>query len=260
MTHPRHLVVIGAQRCGSTFLLKLLSQHPAVCTAEPARPEPKVFIDAERTARGHEWYDETWFSHAEGHQLLVEKSTSYLENPEAPARVLQMLGEETLALAQLRDPIDRAVSNWRFSTDNGLETRPLVEAIEADLEAAEQANAAAVDKGWDRAAVSVSPYAYVRRGHYVDYLEPWRELFGERLVLCLLDETAAGGEPVVRLFRSLGLNASAIDTNPAEPVNASTAPGGDLDADLVARLRDHYADSDARLAELLGRPLPWRQS
>ena len=44
------------------------------------------------------------------------------------------------------------------------------------------------------------------------------------------------------------------------PVNASAAPGGDLDADLVARLRDHYADSDARLAELLGRPLPWRQS
>ena len=31
----------------------------------------------------------------------------------------------------------------------------------------------------------------------------------------------------------------------------------ELDDELVARLRDHYADSDAALAELLGRDLPW---
>ena len=37
---------------------------------------------------------------------------------------------DPLILVQLRDPVERAVSHWAFSTDAGLETRPLAEVLE----------------------------------------------------------------------------------------------------------------------------------
>ena len=40
----RHLLVIGAQRCGTTYLHDLLDAHPEIAMARPARPEPKVFL------------------------------------------------------------------------------------------------------------------------------------------------------------------------------------------------------------------------
>ena len=72
------------------------------------------------------------------------------------------------SLVLLRDPVQRALSNWRFSTDHGLETRPVEEALRADLDG---------EQPWDPAATSVSPFAYVRRGRYADHLPPWTSTF-----------------------------------------------------------------------------------
>ncbi len=96
--------------------------------ARPARPEPKVFRSDEVSARGREWYRETYFGHARSEAVLGEKSTSYLEDPTAPAR--RGGARRTFVVVLLRDPVQRAVSNWRFSTDNGLETRALEVALE----------------------------------------------------------------------------------------------------------------------------------
>ena len=48
----RHLLVIGAQRCGTTYLHTLLDAHPQITMARPANPEPKVFISDEATGKG----------------------------------------------------------------------------------------------------------------------------------------------------------------------------------------------------------------
>jgi hypothetical protein len=145
----RHLLVIGAQRCGTTYLQSLLEAHPEITMARPARPEPKVFLAEASVERGRDWYHRTFFGHATDERLLGEKSTSYIEVPEAADRACRVLGEDTLILALLRDPVARAVSNWRFSTDNGLEQRPLETALRENLDQAAE---------WDSAATSVSPF------------------------------------------------------------------------------------------------------
>ena len=43
----RHLLVVGAQRCGTTYLSRALDAHPDVTMARPSPPEPKVFCDEE---------------------------------------------------------------------------------------------------------------------------------------------------------------------------------------------------------------------
>jgi hypothetical protein len=43
----RHLLVVGAQRCGTTYLNDALVAHKEVAMASPMRPEPKVFLRPE---------------------------------------------------------------------------------------------------------------------------------------------------------------------------------------------------------------------
>jgi hypothetical protein len=238
--------VIGAQRSGTTWLAGLLDAHPQATLTRPSRPEPKVFLSDEVLDRGADWYRRTWFAHATDERLLCDKSTSYLEYAEAADRAVAVLGDP-LALAQLRDPVRRAVSHWAFTRDSGLEDRPLEEALAANL---------AGPLPWDPARTSVSPYAYLERGRYVDHLIPWRDRLGDDLHVVLLEEMQTGPAAVLDLYARLGLDPA--DPPPVGPVNRSSSAKPDLDPALVADLRDYYRDSDLALAELLGRPLPWR--
>ena len=244
----RHLLVIGAQRCGTTYLHDLLAAHPQVAMARPSRPEPKVFLSEELAGRGPEWYRRTYFAHATDETVLGEKSTSYLEYAEAARRAAEALGDP-LIVAVLRDPVARAVSHWAFSSENGLESRPLADALLADLAGPQE---------WDRSQVSVSPFAYLQRGHYARYLVPWRDRFGADLHVVFFDELVADPAVLAGLYDALGVDAGFRPDFVGNPVNASNHPRPELSAELRTRLREHFADSDRELAELLGRELPWR--
>jgi hypothetical protein len=246
-SRPGHLLVIGAQRCGSTYLHRALEAHPEIAMARPARPEPKVFCDLDKAARGLEWYHRTWFAHAREERLFGEKSTSYLEDPKAPARAAHMLGEVHV-VAILRDPVQRAVSNWRFSTQHGLETRPLEEALCADL---------AGEQPWDRGASSVSPFAYLRRGRYLDYLEPWSATFPDTTHVLFLEELLADQAVLTGLFCDLGVDPERAPAPPGEPVNDSQGDPPALSDALVGTLESYFEASNAVLGAHLGRALPW---
>jgi hypothetical protein len=244
----RHLLVVGAQRCGTTFLARSLGDHPDVAMAAPTPPEPKVFCDAALTARGSEWYHRTWFAHARDEDLLGDKSTSYLEDPHAPARAAEMLGEvEVVAL--LRDPVRRAVSHWRFSTGNGLETRDLEEALLADLHD---------DQPWDPRRSSVSPFAYVRRGRYAEQLAPWMSAFPTTTHVLFLEELLGDPGVLPSLVGALGLDPARTPAPPAVAVNASPGDVPTLDPRVKETLEGYFQESDARLADQLGRSLPWQ--
>jgi hypothetical protein len=244
----RHLLVVGAQRCGTTYLHSLLDAHPEVTMARPARPEPKVFLSDDVVARGPLWYREAFFAHATSEVLLGEKSTSYLDHPAAAARAARVLGEAEI-VALLRDPVERAVSNWRFSTDHGLETRPLETALRETL---------AGPAPWDPAGTSVSPFAYLERGRYAEALEPWLAAFPATTHVVLLADLLADDAAVGGLYAALGVDASYRPPGRGRPVNRSTQPRPDLPEDLLQELRDHFSDSDDELARMLGRDLPWR--
>ncbi|MBA2698970.1 MAG: sulfotransferase [Nocardioidaceae bacterium] len=243
----RHLLVIGAQRCGTTLLHSLLDSHPDITMARPARPEPKVFLSDELAARGIDWYRHTYFSHATSEHVLGEKSTSYLEHAEAAPRAMQMLGDADVVV-QLRDPVARAVSNWRFSTKHGVEERPLVQALEENLDGPRE---------WDPAMTSVSPYAYLERGRYVDYLQPWRACFPGRVQVLFLDEVARRPSSLSQLCAGLGVDPGEAPSQPTDLVNQSEGMPPHLPSELVDRLRAYFDDGDARLRDQLGRDLPW---
>ena len=241
MSH-RHFLVVGAQRSGTTWLHDRLAAHPRIAMARPATPEPKVFLSPDPVDADD--YRARFFGHAAETDLLGEKSTSYLESPTAPDRVAETLGEP-LIVVQLRDPVARAVSNWSFSRDHGVEARPLAEALRANLDG---------PSPWDPGSSSVSPFAYLERGRYADDLARWVDRFPVHVQF--LEEMLAEPDRIGELYAWLGVDAG-VRPGGEGPVNASTTVGEELDDDLLARLRDHFADSDAALARMLGRDLPW---
>jgi hypothetical protein len=246
----RHLLVIGAQRCGTTYLRTLLDEHPSIVMTTPAQPEPKVFLGDEVVLRGRGWYVDTWFPGAPPDALLGEKSTSYLEMPAVIDRVRAVLGEPRI-LVQLRDPVARAVSNWQLSSRHGLETRDLRAAIEANLAGPEP---------WDPEVTSVSPFAYLERGRYVEYLRPWHAAFGDRVRVQFLEDLLAKPEEIGETYRWLGVHPAFIPPSLGDRVNQSTSTAPPLGSEMTAQLRDWFAQSDRALAELLGRPVPWESS
>lgn len=244
---PRHILLVGAQRCGTTYLAGALGAHPDIAVATPPRPEPKVFCDAGLAARGRDWYVDTWFAHARDDQLLLDKSTSYLEDPATAARAVAVLGDAHVVVL-LRDPVQRAVSHWRFSTAHGLETRDLDEALRADLED---------EQAWDPGTASVSPFAYLRRGRYADHLPPWTSAFPGSTHVLFLEELRTDPSVLTGLMTALGVDPARAPEPGAGPVNESSGDRPVLTEALRGTMEEYFEPSDAALAALLGRSLPW---
>jgi hypothetical protein len=245
----RHFLVIGAQRCGTTWLHHQLEAHPQIAMARPTRPEPKVFLADLGPGQDHAWYVDTWFRDATPGQVLGEKSTSYVDRPDAIPRVRELLGDVPLVV-QLRDPVARAVSHWRFSTESGLEERSLSDALAANLDG---------PLPWDPGATSVSPYAYLERGRYVAALRPWLDAFGELLHVQLLEDLLADPAGIADTLTHVGVDPALAPEMSLEPVNTSHVhdPAADLDPSIATAVRQSFAESDQELEVLLGRSLPW---
>ncbi|MGI8645317.1 MAG: sulfotransferase domain-containing protein [Nocardioides sp.] len=247
-TGRRHFLVVGAQRCGTTYLRQLLGEHPQISMATSSSGgEPKVFLTDEVVGRGASWYVDTWFAGAPDGAVLGEKSTSYLEVAAAVDRVAAVLGRPQI-LVQLRDPVARAVSNWQLSTRHGLETRTLTEALTANLAGPEP---------WDPARTSVSPYAYLERGRYVDHLRPWHDALGDRVRVQFMEDLLARTHDIAGTYRWLGVHEGFVPPSLGERINPSTGFAPSLGSGLTARLREWFAESDRALVEFVGRPLPW---
>jgi hypothetical protein len=246
----RYLLIAGAQRCGTTYLYRVLDEHPEIAFAKPVRPEPKFFLDREKCRRGLAWYEATYFAGAGNCPVHGEKSTSYLESAAAAERAASII-PDAHTLVMLRNPIDRAISNWKFSTAAGLEDRPLEQALNENLDHS---------RPWDRSKTSVSPFAYLERGRYVEYLAPWQKFFSGRLHVLFLEEFAGNAAAVARVYGAVDVEPTFEPPSLRRRVNAAESLVPAIEPSLVTRLRDYFEESNDLLRSYLERELPWNSS
>ncbi len=212
--------------------------------AKPVAPEPKFFLVDDLFERGLDYYSTRWFDDLPGDRLLGEKSTNYFESPVAAARIAAALPNVKLVFL-LRDPVERAYSNYLWSKRNGLETQSFEQALQ--LEPSRERTL----KPEMRYA---RPFSYFSRGLYADLLKPWFKLFDRNRILVLRSENIATApsqvasrlhdflevEPHPEAITGLGIVNSALDEN-SEPM-----------PDHVRReLAARYSQPNRTLAELL---------
>ena len=237
---PEHFFICGAQRSATTYLYRMLDQHPDIAMAKPMRPEPKYFIRPRMDDDLGE-YRKAFFDGASA-RWFGEKSTSYIEHPVAAERISRLLPDATLFF-MLRDPVERAISNYRFSRGNGFEPLSIEQALDAE--------AGRIAEGGS-ATTSVSPHAYVARGRYVDYLGPWFAHFPADRIHLLVAERVVGSRDGLRdAFSRLGLGGDIPLEGVDEPFNQSSSPSAIPDG-VRERLRAEFADSNLELQRRYG--------
>jgi hypothetical protein len=242
-------LVIGAPKAGTTALHTALAGHPGLFMS-PVK-EPKFFLtdgppptrggpgDAQ-TYREHVWRREDYEALFEAAPPGVPRGEStpfYLYDRDAQRRIRALVPHARLIVI-LRDPIERAHSNWTHLWSAGLE--PIGDVVRACAEERQR-----VAAGW-------APFwHYVGLGRYGAQLEHLYTLFPREQVLVfryrdLVDRPV---ETLDRICAFLGVRPGVITEVPRENVTAHPEPT--LSHGLLSRVQRAGALLPGRIGTVL---------
>jgi hypothetical protein len=254
------VLVIGAQRAGTTSLFHALAKHPHV--ARPLLKEIHFFDD--QFWCGVDWYrahfplsaSQDRARRREGDLVGVDATPYYLFHPAAPARAAATVPNAKLVVL-LRDPVARAYSHFQKMRRTKVEQLSFAAALDAEDERlAGEAERLLADPRYR--SFQHLHHSYVSRGLYADQLERWLAHFPpERLFVAFAEEFFARPQQVyAQVLAHLGLPA----WEPPQFPNYN--PGGHtgIDDETRAGLAARFAEPNERLRRLLGHELPWGQS
>ena len=244
-------LVLGAQKAGTTALYEYLRRHPQI--TGPSWKEVSFFD--RHWARGESWYRGNFPNLARTRGKHVgEASPSYVFHPLAPQRVQEVVPEARL-IVLVRNPVDRALSQYNHEVALGREPLPFEEALDAEEERlrGEDERMAADSRYFSREWWS---HTYKARGRYAEQLERWLAVF-PREQLLVLPSDDLGSDPArahAQVLEFLGASPQRLDSYPRvyerqyEPMRPETRD----------RLAAEFEEPNRRLYELLGRDLGWR--
>lgn len=240
---PR-LVIIGAQKAGTTTLYDLLSHHPRII--QPRVKEVSFFSDDAAYARGMGHY-RSFFPRRPvlGRAITFDASPMYLYHPRCAERIARHL-PDALCLAILRDPVERAYSAWnmyhRFKDDprNGHrhDPRGFEEAVEEEL------SGRPVDEA----------KRYLDRGLYMPQLERYlREVGQDRLMVHGFEHLKSDPSSLVNaVLRRLGLVPFSVDHSAFATRSNARSYEAPLSQDMKVRLSAYFAADQLALRARFG--------
>ena len=235
-----NFLIIGAQKCGTTWLARKLGQHPDVYMAEE---EIHFFDKAHNFARGVDWY-ESRFDAACGQRAVGEKTPDYLwangqgaegHLPEVHRNVHACLPDARLVVV-VKNPVDRAVSAAKHLIQTG-RVSPRVRID--DLLVGAQTHIA-------------KRHGVFGQGNYHRLLRAYLDLFKREQILVLVLEEDFAPDPADGLRRVcgfLGIDAGWTFAKVDERVNSFCSSR----AQLVA---NYWLPFLAPVSNRLGRLLP----
>lgn len=250
-------LIIGAQKAGTTSCFEYLIQHPGV--APPLKKEIHFFDVPERFRRGAGWYRAFFPVLAERHRgstsrrITGEASPYYLFHPRVPERVAELFPRVKL-LALLRNPADRAYSQYQMWVRAGREPLSFEAAIDAEPERLRGTEEQLLTRD-DYCSPVHRRHSYLARGIYVDQLLRWSRHFSQEqmLVLKAEDLLANPASTVGEVITFLGLPPVELDVS--ERYNARSYPP--LAPATRRRLLEYFEPHNRRLYDLLGRDFGW---
>jgi sulfotransferase family protein len=239
-------LVIGAPKAGTTALHAALARHPGLYMS-PVK-EPKFFLtDGPPPARGgpgdaqtyreHVWRREDYeglFAAAPARALRGESTPFYLYDRLAHRRIKALIPGARLIVI-LRDPVERAHSNWAHLRSAGLE--PVHDFVSA-CDAEERRIAA----GWAHF------WHYTALGRYGEQLDHLYSVFGRGQVLILRyrDLVDSPATTLDDICAFLG----------AEPGLVSGVPRENVTVEPPRSLRSRVVSQAMRAATAAGQHLP----
>lgn len=188
------LMIIGAEKAGTTSLMRYLAQHPAIHA--PSEMEMNFFAVEREYRQGYAHAFRRYFGTARAGALVAAKSAAILDFPLA-ARRLREHNPAMRLVALLRHPVDRAWSAYWYARRHEWETIPTFEAAIA----AEETAGPPVEQP------PLFSRRYLSRGKYSRHLEALFSCFPrDQVEIVLLEELKRDPEEVCRrIWSACGL-------------------------------------------------------
>ena len=196
-----NLIILGAQKCGTTTLFQILKSHPKLIGSKPKEPH---FFSTNKNWRGelsayHGLYEQ------KQDVMYFEGSTTYTFYPLRNLSIWNDLYEYNKDLKFIylvRNPVDRIVSSYMHNFERGYISSPIGTAL---IE--------------ERLLIDITRYA--------TQIKPFIETFGREKIL-ILDFEGLRDDKIESTLNLLGsfLNLNAGDFKKAKEVHANKSVGG----------------------------------
>src|SRR6478736_2313164 len=176
-----NLIVIGAQKCGTSGLHYYLSLHPEISVSRPK--ELNFFIAERNWPRGVDWYRSHFDPNAKVRSEASPNYTAYPQHLEVPERMHSVLPDAKL-LYMVRDPLDRIAAHW---VHNYAKRR---------------------EKGDLRATLMHPNTSYLARSHYHMQLQQFLRAYPREQILLVEQEELRNRrlETLRRVFEFIGVD------------------------------------------------------
>jgi hypothetical protein len=247
------VVIVGAQKAGTTQLYASLVKHPR-CRGAVVK---EVSYFSKHPEKSLAWYRShfPWRKGtADASFHCLEASPSYLAVPRALWHLRATLPAARV-IAILRDPVSRAFSHYQHNRTRRREDRSFAEIVDTAITQPTLPPEAGLVLRTDAEPM----LDYIARGYYAQQLELLLHCFPREQVL-ILDSAelfADTGAACQRVFEFLDLEPWPIETT---KVYNKGHYRERIDPAVAARLREHYRPYDELLVDLLGRRFAWMDS
>jgi hypothetical protein len=260
MTARRRLLpnflIIGVQKCGTTSLYRYLTQHPDIESA--CKKEIKYF-DL-RPHKSLNWYRAHFPLASKRQQNLSlitgEAGPDYILFPDVANHVARTLPQVKL-IAIFRNPVDRAYSQYRFSTRRGYEFASFEEALRQEPLRLKKAKRECLKRKKHLSQSTVyRELSYRRRGLYAQQLKVWIERFPKRniWVLCTEELNNQPDSTLEKVTRFLGVSEYNFDTRERHHQSPEYS---DMSPMVRRDLVDYFKPHNQKLYSLVGRSFDW---
>lgn len=251
-----NVIIIGAQKSGTSSLFSYLVQHPQIRGS--SRKEVHFFDGGslpgvDNFKKGSKWYRSHFPLNLEPRETpTIEATPSYLFVPSVPARISTLLPGVKL-IAVLRDPVERAISHYFHEVRAGREKRPIMSALveEDDL-------LAPIWKSENFQSRQFRSFSYKARGRYAEQLIRYFSFFSKDQILVFSSKELfeATDETLSRVFNFLGVADSieSIDDQMPKNIGSNKTP---VETSAREYLAEYFAPHNERLFEVLGKQLDW---
>ncbi len=168
---------IGAQKTGTTTLHEVLIDHPDIYLPIEKK-ELHFFDDDDNFLKGVDWYLNKYFSQVKTERAIGEITPAYCFYEVVPKRIYDAFGADVKFIFILRNPIDRAISQYNMNVANLTEGLTFYDALENEKQRLQNGT-----------NFEYRHYSYLDRGYYSIQIERYLQFFkSENLLLLNFEE------------------------------------------------------------------------
>jgi len=255
-SHKRALpgfLIVGAQKSGTSSMFRLLEMHPQVYGSL----KKEVHFFDRNYGKGINWYKSHFPMKKKIKKGCVtgEASPCYLMFPHAAERISQLLPNVKLIIL-LRNPVERAISQYFHEVSGGRESLSMEEAFKAeDDRIRPELKRLHEDKTYH--STIYRDYSYKKRGVYIDQIRQYLQFFN-REQLCIIKSEEYFENPnhiVKKAYAFLGVDDS-FTPRASKPKKIRDYSGRQFEA-VRKDLQEYFAPQNKKLYEILGENFNW---